>query len=771
VKRLFTIIFLALSLGLQAQKVGLVLSGGGAKGLAHIGVLKALEEHNIPVDYITGTSMGAVIGAFYAAGYSPTEIEELALAPGFVNWINGTSTEKYVYNYTKSQDNPSWITLDALFDSETGLSFNTPLANDLVINFVLNEYLGQASVKAGGDFDQLFVPFKAMAAEVFGQNEIALDTGSLMRAVRSSMAVPFFYSPIKLNDQFLFDGGVYNNFPVEEMQRSFSPDIIIGANVAEKISKDYPYEKDEEKLSETLLFLFLDKVDPNKLGKEDIYLEPDMQERTALDFDQPEFFIEAGYQETLAKMEQIKSGIARRLETDELEVKRPAFKSGFKALQFGRMDLFGFEPRQQKFLNDLISFDEQRSLREVSDAYFQLVSEPYFKNVYPVFRYDHSAGFYVLELYLKRAAQSAITAELGGNLSTRSVSSLSFGLGYNRLGRLLNTYRLNATTGRFYESLQLSARFNVNPRTRLFIEPSFTFNQWDFLDTKDFLNDNIDPTVLERIDRKFGVTFGIGAGQRSVITSGAYLVRNTDEFSNFPEISTDDSLDQLDLMAFRANLSFERNSLNLKQFPTEGARFFSAIDFFSGRTEYIPGSTSSRYNPSLDEQVLYSTNRDWLRLKIQFEEYGQLSPGNTLGWSMEAVYSTQPLFDNYQSSLLYAGAFQPMFDSKTFFLEKYRAFSYLGIGIKQIFKLGKSLQLRTEVYGFSPFNRPVELPGEEARLEEGFDSVYFTAMTALVYNTLLGPISLRANYYEDDRSRIGLMFSMGYIIFNRKSDE
>ena len=762
-------ILLLFSLSLSAQKVGLVLSGGGAKGLAHIGVLKALEENNIPIDYITGTSMGAVIGAFYAAGYSPDEIESLVLSPDFIHWIDGTPGEKYVYNYTKSQDTPSWIKLDALFNSESGFSLNSPIANDLVINFVLNEYLSQAAEKAGGDFDQLFVPYRAMAAEVFGQNQVALDSGVLMQAVRSSMAVPFFYSPIRNGGKFLFDGGVYNNFPVEEMRDSFTPEVIIGANVAEKLKEDYPFEEDEEKLQQTLLFLFLDKVDPGKLSENDIYLEPDMGGRTAVDFDEAPYFIESGYQETMARMEQIKKQITTRTSKEALTQARKAFQTNFKELVFGRMDLFGFNEKQEKFLSDLISFDKQRSLKEVSDAYFQLVSEPYFKNVYPVFRYDRAAGYYVLQLYLKRKTESALSAELGGNLSTRSVSGLSFGLTLNRLGRFLNTYKLQANTGRFYESFYLASRININPKTRMFVEPSFTFNQWNFLDTKDFLNEEVDPIILERIDRKLGVTTGIGFGKRSVITAGAYVIRNTDEFSNTVDISTDATLDQLDLTAFRANLSYERNSLNKKQFPTEGTRFYSAIDYFNGQTDYIPGSTSVLFDPN--NPLLIENSRDWLRVKIQFEEYGKMSGNYTLGWNFEAVYSTQPLFDNYRSSLLYANAFEPMFDSKTFFLDNYRAFSYLGAGMKHIVTLSKSWQLRMELYAFSAFQRPQMEASQQAVINEGFDRVYFSGMSALVYNTLLGPLSLRLNYYEEDRSRFSMMLSFGYLIFNQKSDE
>lgn len=763
-------VFIMISQATSAQKVGLVLSGGGAKGLAHIGVLKALEEHDIPVDYITGTSMGAVVGAFYAAAYSPEEIEQFALSPAFVDWINGTSTEKYVYNYTSSQDDPSWVNLDVLFDPESGLSLNSPLANDLVLNFVLNEYLSQASERARGDFNQLFVPFRAMAAEVFSQKSVPLDSGSLMQAVRSSMAVPFFYSPIKVNGRFLFDGGVYNNFPVEIMEQDFAPEVIIGANVAEKIQPEYPFDTDEEKLQDALVFLFLDKVDTKKLDEGDIYLEPELEGLTAFDFDKAEFFIEAGYKETLKQIDFIKSRISRRTSRAGLQEQRESFRAGFSEFVFGRMNLIGFEPKQEKFLNKLISFREgPKGLRQVSDAYFQLVSEPYFKNIYPVFHYDEENGFYVIDLYLKRDTKNAFSVNVGGNLSTRSVSALSLGLNLNSFGRFLDTYKLQATTGRFYESLRLAVRFNTNPRTRLFVEPSFTFNQWNFLDAKDFLNDNFDPNILERIDRRLGVTVGLGTGQRSLITAGAYLLRNSDEFSNTPDISTDASLDQLDFFAFRGSVAYERNSLNLKQFPTRGSRFYTGFDLFSGRTEYIPGSTSALFDPN--RKVLIRTNRDWIRFKIRFEEYGEITENYTLGWSFDGVASNQPLFANYQAGLLYANSFTPMFDSKTYFLEKYRAFSYLSAGMKHIWALSGPLQLRIELYGFSPLTRLEELPGQQSRKVNTLDRVYLTGMAGLIYNSILGPMSLRLNYYEDDRSRVGLMFSFGYLIFNQKSHE
>ncbi|MGB4773817.1 MAG: patatin-like phospholipase family protein, partial [Daejeonella sp.] len=129
----------------KGQKVGLVFSGGGAKGLAHIGVLKALEENNIPIDYIVGTSMGGIVGGMYAAGYSPAQIEYLASSTDFQNWVNGRFESDYKYFFKKKPDNPSLITVKLQIDTGFQTRVRSNLINDIPLNFALMELLAQAS--------------------------------------------------------------------------------------------------------------------------------------------------------------------------------------------------------------------------------------------------------------------------------------------------------------------------------------------------------------------------------------------------------------------------------------------------------------------------------------------------------------------------------------------------------------------------------------------------------------------------------------------------
>ena len=744
------------------------MSGGAAKGIAHVGVIKALEENNIPIDYIVGTSMGAVVGSLYAAGFSPEEIEGIMLNPSFESWINGSSSDRYQYNYTKSQDDPSWLTVDLLFDQNFQASVNTPLANDIIINFILNEYLGQAAQKSNYNFDNLFIPFKAIAADIFSEKVVKLDSGSLMQATRASMAVPFFYRPIKFQNQYVFDGGVYNNFPVDIMKKDFAPDVTIGVNVATKKTESYPFDNDEEILTDALLFLFLNKTDPSVLDSTDVFLEPNMEPFTAMDFDKVEALIKAGYEVTIGQMEDIKAKVTSRKNKAEVEHKRAEFKSDFKPFRFGAVELFGFMPKQELLIKSLVPFKNGLlSLIEIRQAYFKLVSQPYFKNIYINFNYDSAAEYYVLELYLKPIARNGLSVDVGGNISTRNVSGLHLGLTFNSFNRYLNTYKVKISTGGFYESAFLASRFNLNPRTRLFIEPSFTFNQWDFLNTDDFFDDNTSPTILTRIDRKMGFLIGIGSGERSVFTAETSYIKNSDKFSNLQDVSVDASLDDIEFDAFKAKLSYERNSLNAKQFATSGVRFFTSASVFLGQSSYTPGSTSLLYQPNQVTQFI--DNRNWLNLKLYFEEYKKISENYSIGWKVETVFSNQPNFRNYRSSLIYAGQFNPMFDSETYFLNNYRAYSYVGAGMVHSIRLAKSLFLRSELYGFSAYSRPEEMIDQNVQKENGFDEIQFMGMAGFVYKSALGPLALRVNYLKNSANDLGLSLTFGYLIFNQKS--
>jgi len=192
------------------QGVGLVLSGGGAKGLYHIGVLEALEESGVPIDYVAGTSMGSIIGALYAAGYSPQEMRELALSGAIRQWVSGRIDPTiYMPYYRQVGNSPSFINLWLDFSDEKQ-TFQLPknLISSTQIDMALIELFAPASTAADNDFSKLMIPFLCVAADMNKRVPVTLDEGSLPEAIRSSMAIPLAFKPVKRDSMLLYDGGI-----------------------------------------------------------------------------------------------------------------------------------------------------------------------------------------------------------------------------------------------------------------------------------------------------------------------------------------------------------------------------------------------------------------------------------------------------------------------------------------------------------------------------------------------------------------------------------
>ncbi len=197
---LFTILLCSGTLSIFAQqKIGLVLSGGGATGLAHIGVLKALEERGIPIHYITGTSAGALVGSMYAAGYSPEEIEAYVMSEDFQLMTKGKvrSTQRFLYK--EEEMNAGMINVSFSGDSILQKSLPTSVITSSYLDFEMLKLLGTTGASYGNDFDSLFVPFRCVASDITNKKSIVFSEGFLNQAVRASMTYPFYFNPIRVN--------------------------------------------------------------------------------------------------------------------------------------------------------------------------------------------------------------------------------------------------------------------------------------------------------------------------------------------------------------------------------------------------------------------------------------------------------------------------------------------------------------------------------------------------------------------------------------------
>ena len=763
-KRLnLTFLLVFISLLAQAQKVGLVLSGGAAKGLSHVGVLKALEENEIPIDYIVGTSMGGIIAGSYAAGMSPEQIEQIVLSEEFLRWVNGSPERGHNYFFHKNEDNPGFFKLNLSLDSILNLQLNTSLASDVSLNFALAELMARASAISNNNFDNLFIPLRVVAADVFTQTQVILSKGSLSDALRATQTVPFFYNPIRVEGKYLFDGGVYNNFPVDILQEEFEPDVIIGSNVSTKIYNDYPYEQDEKLIAKSLLFMLLDKSDPASIPSNGIYIQPNLEGYTSFDFASVKSLIDSGYIQTLRQIDEIKNKIARRETCESVAEKRNQFNSRNPLIAFTDIGFKGFNPKQRKYITRIFHFNPNKPkpfyISRAKSGYFKMVSEEYFSNVYPNILYDSLQGTF--QLQLTRRPQKNFQVEFGGVMATRDVSNIFLGLNFYNFGsQLLHVYG-GFHTGNFYKSALIQARTDFP--FQFYIEPEIGYDNWDYLEGDDLLREITPHTVLRRINRKYGVNVGLPVGNyfKSTIHFGG--INNIDKYANQNIFVSSDTLDELRLTGLKTEVTFSANTLNRKQYPSAGRAYNFTAQYFNINEHFFPGSTSV-------EELPVRTPRQWFRLKATAEHYfnaGWFRPG----YYAEAVFSNQPFFQNYTGTIINAPAFFPLQDSRGLLLENFRAFNYVAGGLRNIFTIRNRLEFRLEGYVFKPIENLQPGSNQETRKVADIRAFYFASTAGLVLHSPMGPISFSVNYYDDKDNQIGVLLHAGFLLFNKHSVE
>ena len=746
--------------------MALVLSGGGAKGLAHIGVLKYLEEHDIPIDYVVGTSMGAIVGGFYAAGYSPEEIEQIVLTKNFQNWVNGVTGERYNTHYFSKPADPTMFTVSLGVKETFNPRFNPNFADDAVINFNLDKYLAQASAVAGNNFDYLFVPFRAMASEIFTQNSVVLDSGCLQEAVRASMAIPYLFRPVRLKEnQLLFDGGIYDNFPVDVALDRFKPDIVIGVNVTNTIYEKYPYGKDEELVSSSLFLNILSKSDPSKLRKQDIYIAPDLEGLPVTDFTKVQQFLDSGYIAVQRKSEEIFSKIQRRVTQQEVDHRRKKFLAEEKPLDFKSIQFSGFNINQLSFMKNVFQVHRKNvhSIDEIQKEYYQLIASEFFKELFPRINFNEADSSFIFELQNKY--DKSLKFDLGGFLTSRNIGELYVGARFNTFNRTLSEHRLEFYTGRFYQSVHYSSRVNMPGKHFFFVEPELLYNFWDFLEITDLLNASEPKNKFaEQNDLKAGLKIGWPLGTKFKMTLGGYYIYNSDKYSNRNTINSTDTLDISHFEGLKTGIVISRNSLNRKQYPTGGTSSEFGFKYYTGREYFYPGSTSV-----FKDKITHPMT--WFRAYFNTEHYFGISTRLSGGWSLSGNWSNQPFYVNYTATILNTPGFYPLNDSRMLVLDPFHAFIFGTGGLKAIYKLSDRIELRAEGYLFKPLREMATHTDQIPYLKNVNGDFQTAACLTGVYNSPIGPISLGINYYSVPEMEIGVFLHLGYLIFNPRSLE
>ena len=737
----------------ESQSVGLVLSGGGAKGIAHIGVIKALEDNDIPIDYVTGTSMGAIIGSLYCCGWNPQQMLDLILSPGFKDWSSGRLNKKYEYYVSLDQPTPKWITINPGKNDSTNIFSHiipTSLINPIPMNLEFLELYSPYSAQCHENFNNLFVPFRCVTSDVYHKHKIVLGSGSLGDAVRASMSFPLVFKPIKIDGVLVYDGGIYDNFPVDVMQKDFNPDFIIGVSVSGADSK--PIQGDMYSQLEDMIIQNNDYTVPSKNG---IKIQVPVLNFGVLDFDKARTIYEIGYKTGMEMIDSIKSRVTSRMSVDELKKRRESFASHTPELIFDKVEVKGLDKSESGYLTYLFTDDTKKSfgIDKTVNSYYRAVTDGSLSNLIPQACFGKN-GENTLMLYA--TPRRPWTFGVGGFLTTSTNSMLYFSGSYHTMGYNSLDLSLNAWLGQAYFAGLFNTKFSLRTKVPSFADLMIVLSKQKFYEKEELFFKSSNPMFTTEVDNfiRAGYTWAMGKRAKGFVNFGAGYISDSYYDTNVVDGNEGRNLMQYWVLALRGGV--EKNSLDNHMFPTAGKQLFG---------ELILSYQYSRFKASEG----YITGDGWKKhpvasLDLLWKQYFDITRHFTIG-GMGNLYGTlSSLNQNYTNTLVHARAFAPTPSTQNYFNLAFRADNYAALGLIPVWMPAKRLQIRGDFYGYVPIRRLVDTGFDKVAKYDGwFRNPQFIGEISAIYSLPFASISVYGNYLSSPRHNWNFGISFGLL--------
>lgn len=742
----------------QAQKVGLVLSGGGAKGMTHIGIIRALEENNIPIDYITGTSMGAIIGSLYAMGYSPDDMEALLRSEDFKRWYSGQVEPEYGYYFKQNRPTPEFFNIRFSFKDSLHIKpqiLLTSMVNPIQMNLVFVELFARATAACSGDFNRLFVPFRCIASDVYNKKPLIMRRGDLGDAVRASMSFPFVFKPIEIDSVLAYDGGIYNNFPTDIMREDFKPEVIIGSVVAANPGK--PKENDLMSQLENMIMQKTDYTLPDSLG---IIMTFKYDDVSLLDFDRLQELHDIGYNRTISLMDSIKGRIHRRVSAENVRLRRLVYRSNLPQFRFRDIYIEGANPQQQAYIKKEFHDEDHEvfTYEDLKRGYFRLLSDNMISEIIPHAVYDSENDLY--SLHLKVKMEDNFSVRMGGSVSTTSSNQIYLGLGYQDLNYYSKEITLDGQIGKVYNNAQLMAKIDLPTRIPTSYRLIASLSTFDYYKKDKLFSKNDKPSFNSKDERfvKLMVVLPFLANKRAEISIGYGKLQ--DNYFQSSVINFDkDRSDRSTYNLLGGAIGFYGSTLNARQYATKGYFEKLVAQVFSGKEKFIPG------NPT-ETSVTTKERQSWLQISYMKYAYHTMSPKFTLGWMAEMLYSSKNFSENYTATMLQAADFSPTPHSKLMYNEAFRANQFLAAGIKPIFVFNDMFQFRSEFYGFVPIFPIKKNALNKAYYGKAFSRFEYIGEISVICQLPFGAISAYVNHYSSPKKEWNVGLTLGWQLFN-----
>lgn len=735
------------------QTVGLVLSGGGAKGVAHVGVIKALEENGIPIDYVAGTSMGAVVGSMYCCGWSPERMIDFITSPGFHYWSTGTIDKNLTYYFSTPRPTPQWLRLNVNFKDST--TFRTriipsSLISPIPMNFEFLKLYTPYTKQCSQNFDNLFVPFRCVTSDVYHKRKIVCRSGSLGDAVRASMSFPMVFKPIEMDGVLVYDGGIYDNFPVDVMRDDFKPDIIIGVSVASPDHKPMAgniYQQVED--------MIIQNNDYSLPADEGIKIQVPVLGFGVLDFPKSKEIYDIGYRTGLEMIDSIKKRVTARVGIESVTERRRGFAGATPEITFDSVSVSGAAPGPASYLRYLFdrNVDRPVTMEQAQDAYYQAVTDGKLSDLLPQARFGKGDN---TTLLLKANVKPKWYIGAGGWITSSTHSMLYLDLGYHTLSFNSLDVDLSGWIGQSYYAGKLSGKFALRTKVPTYMQAEIVVSRQKYFDSQLLFYQDNTPTFISDHQAFMRLNYCMAAGRKAVgyVSAGYGFLWDYYYENNYGDFAHT----RKDLSQYRAavlKVGFDLNTLNHQLYPSSG-RELSA---------YVMGDiTESRFVPAQN----YKKATDYhghsrLVSEVLWRNYFQVHRNMTLGVMANGMLSLFNPYENYTAALVNAPAFEPTPSTKNYFNIAFRSPNYLATGVMPVWSPVVNLQLRGDFYLYAPVRNIVRKLNGNMGYDGWFRRTEFIGEIAAVYNFPFASISVYGNYLTYPRANWNFGINFGLL--------
>jgi len=741
-----------------AQSVGLVLSGGGAKGIAEIGAIQALEDNDIPIDYIAGTSMGAIVGGLYACGYTPAEMMEMIASKGFGYWSTGTIDPSLTYYFLRQPQTPAFARLNVNL-SRTDSADTTPgilpasLISPLPMNFAFMDLFAAYTAQCSSDFNNLFVPFRCVTSDITAKKKIVCRSGQLSDAIRASMSFPCVFAPIKMNGVYVYDGGLYDNFPVDVMREDFAPDIMIGIDVHASDKGPQPHN-----IITTIENMAQVKQDYSLPADEGVHVRINVSEFSLLDWGKAKELYDIGYRRTMEMMDTIKSRVTSREPAETRRLRRAVFKSASPYVRFDSVHVTGGTRAQNEYLSHLFKPEKTDTfgITQARMAYYRALTPGQLRNLMPQADYNSRNGLFTLSL--DADVKNNFSVGAGGYLSSSSNSFIFLSADYSSMSFRSTDARLMGWIGQNYMAAEFDGRLYMTSTHPSAFHLEAVFSRHKFYESdKLFYQDN-SPAFITTYNAFGRLYYGWALGSKGKIQIGVgggqerhnFYTSDRGDFSSSDKVRTNTNIAQ-------ALLRLEYNTLDNQSYPSAGYCVKTTVIGAIGKYHYreLTGQNSG---------MTYDDDARWIQGELKADYYMPLANRFTLGLGADVMLSTRGLLNTYYASLVNAPAYAPTPATLNIFNKRFRANSFVAAGVTPIWMPVKNAQVRLTANVFLPVRRIEQRAPDNLAPRWGgwFRNPEFVGELDLVYNLPFASVCGYVNYltYPARNWNVGLSFGL-----------